>query len=161
VQNLSLSKLRELQASGEISDVAFCAMLLRLSQAEAGRGLNDVSVDAVEFQHAMCLARGQSSPWTSSLGAGVCAAALSFLRRGVSKAGEAPAMAEKLIQVASRSTSFVSTLAINLYFKLQLPDDKVAAHVPQFLALLGEADAATEGLSSARRPGCLAMASCL
>ncbi|OLQ00651.1 Copia protein [Symbiodinium microadriaticum] len=32
VQNLSLSKLRELQASGEISDVAFCAMLLRPSQ---------------------------------------------------------------------------------------------------------------------------------
>eukprot|EP00439_Symbiodinium_sp_Y106_P009580 s517_g1.t1 len=161
VQNLSLSKLRELRASGEISDVAFCAMLLRLSQAEAGRGLNDVCVDAVEFQHAMCLARGQSSPWTSSLRAGVCAAALSFLRRGASKAGEAPATAEKLIQVASRSTSFVSTLAINLYFKLQLPDDKVAAHVPQFLALLGEADAATEGLSSARRRGCLATASCL
>jgi len=53
---------------------------------------------------------------------------------------EVPGFVERLLKVVSHSSTqrLPASLAVCLYFKLQLPDDQVAADSPRLLALLGE-----------------------
>jgi hypothetical protein len=112
----------------------------------------------------------EALPWPKDRRPGACAAALTLLRPMAELlAAEVPEAVKRLLEAVRRllkveecdaGQRLPASLAVCLYFKLQLPDEQVAADAPGLLALLGDVGRLAGSASPGSR-GSLAFAALL
>jgi len=136
--SLTLKDIRQQRANGSLPADAASNLLLRLPQGAH----EDATVDAMEVLQALYASRGEEVVLPDDRKAGACVAALTLIRPVADLlTAEVPRIIERILRVATSGVTrrLPAALAVCLYMRIQLPDERVARDAPVLLELLGDA----------------------